>query len=87
MEVIENPTHPYVQLLIDSIPVPDPTEKWGKSTVVSIDDEEFRASAQSGCRFYPRCPHRMERCLVQRPPMYNVGGQNGTHEVACYLYE
>src|SRR6185369_12528787 len=27
-DVIENPKHPYVQLLIDSIPVPDPTYRW-----------------------------------------------------------
>ena len=27
--VIENPKHPYVQLLLDSIPVPDPSVKWG----------------------------------------------------------
>ena len=28
--VIENPKHPYVQLLLDSIPVPDPSVKWGR---------------------------------------------------------
>ena len=82
--VIENPKHPYVQLLIESIPVPDPTIKWGGETS-SLDDEQMRTSTKSGCRFYGRCSHRMERCLSAQPPMINVG-ENG-HVAACYLYE
>lgn len=27
-KVIQNPDHPYTQLLMRSIPVPDPSEKW-----------------------------------------------------------
>src|SRR5215207_2330459 len=51
--VIEDPKHPYVQLLIDSIPVPDPTIRWGSEGVLTLDDEQMRTSAKSGCRFYP----------------------------------
>jgi len=83
--VIEDPKHPYVQLLIDSIPVPDPTIRWGSEGVLTLDDEQMRTSAKSGCRFYPRCPHRMDRCLEKQPPLYAING-NG-HEAACYLYE
>jgi len=35
--VIDNPTHPYVKLLIDSIPVPDPDHKW--TEMINIPDE------------------------------------------------
>lgn len=91
MEVIENPKHPYVQLLIDSIPVPDPTIRWGGEEVLSLDDEQMRTSATSGCRFYNRCSQRMDRCLQARPPLYNVSvnGKNGVlaHQASCYLYE
>ncbi len=83
-QVIENPKHPYVQLLIDSIPVPDPTQKWNTNLVLP-SEEELRSHANSGCRFYPRCPHRAERCLLAQPPLYPVDGAN--HETACYLYE
>ncbi len=83
-QVIENPKHPYVQLLIDSIPVPDPTQKWNTNLVLP-PEEELRSKVNSGCRFYPRCPHRMDRCLVRQPPLYPVDGTN--HEAACYLYE
>lgn len=84
-QVIENPKHPYVQLLIDSIPVPDPSIRWGGESVVSLDDEQMRVNAASGCRFYNRCPHRMDRCLEKLPPLYSING-NG-HEAACYLYD
>ncbi len=84
-EVIEQPKHPYVQLLIESIPVPDPSIKWGGEEVTTLDDEQMRVNVNSGCRFYGRCPHRMDRCLVAAPPLYTVG--EAGHEAACYLYE
>ena len=83
-DVIEAPKHPYVQLLIESIPVPDPTIKWAGDTS-SIDDEQMRTSTKSGCRFYSRCPHHMDVCLTAQPSMIPVG-ENG-HEAACYLYK
>jgi len=82
--VIENPKHPYVQLLIDSIPVPDPNVKWGGEGVLTLDDEQMRVSTTSGCRFYGRCPYRMARCLEQAPPLYDLGND---HLAACYLYD
>jgi peptide/nickel transport system ATP-binding protein len=81
--VIERPKHPYVQLLIESIPVPDPDEKWGKDVDLA-GDEKMRQKANSGCRFYPRCSHRMDRCLESQPPLYSM--PEGQHEAACYLY-
>ena len=83
--VIENPKHPYVQLLLDSIPVPDPSVKWGSEDILSIDDEEMRVSVDSGCRFYPRCSQRFDRCLDLTPPPFPVGEKD--HQAACFLYE
>lgn len=83
-KVIEDPKHPYVQELIASIPVPDPNERWDTDLVLP-SEEELRASAESGCRFYPRCPHDMERCLVKQPSLYLIEGSE--HQVACYLYD
>ncbi|MEZ4640365.1 MAG: ABC transporter ATP-binding protein [Caldilineaceae bacterium] len=86
MQVIENPKHPYVQLLINSIPVPDPKVRWGGDTVAtSVDDEQMRVNVESGCRFYPRCPAHMDRCLESMPPLYQVGP--GQHEASCFLYD
>ena len=81
--VIENPKHPYAQQLIGSIPVPDPSQKWD-SAISLPDDEQMRAYAESGCRFYPRCPHHWERCLTAQPPLYPIDGES--HMAACYQY-
>ena len=84
MDVIDAPQHPYVQLLIDSVPVPDPTDKWDVNISLP-SEEEMRTAASVGCRYYPRCPHRMDRCLEEQPPLYKMDKPD--HEAACYLYE
>lgn len=83
IKIIENPKHPYVQELIGSIPVPDPTVTWD-TNVVLPDDEQLRAKVDSGCRFYPRCPQRMDRCLEKMPALRAV---DEDHLTACYLYD
>ena len=80
--VIDRPHHPYVKLLIDSVPVPDPAVKW-EGEIVFPAEEEMRGSANSGCRFYPRCDQRLDQCLQQQPPLYQV--DDADHQVACYL--
>lgn len=82
-EIIEDPRHPYVQELIESIPVPNPKIKW--DTNISLPSEEVMRMATSvGCRFYPRCSRHMDICKTAFPPMVQVGKN---HEVACYLYQ
>ncbi|MEZ4631371.1 MAG: ABC transporter ATP-binding protein [Deinococcales bacterium] len=85
-EVIDNPHHPYVQLLVDSVPQPDPDLSW--DSVIELPDEEVMRSVDAkGCRFYPRCPQKMPRCLEKQPKLYTVGQANAHHEAACYLYD
>lgn len=83
INVIDKPHHPYVQLLIDSVPEPDPDIKW-QGEINLPPEEEMRSSVHSGCRFYPRCPKRMDRCLETQPPLYQI--DNIDHEASCYLY-
>lgn len=82
--IIENPTHPYVQQLINSIPVPDPKIKWD-TNIKLPSEEEMRMQNRVGCRFYPRCPMRMDRCLEAQPPFYPIDKID--HEAACFNYE
>ena len=82
-DVIQQPKHPYTQMLISSIPLPDPDRKWEKEGVVEIKDED-KALDQRGCKFYNRCPHAMDICIESYPPTYQVGVNQGA---ACFLYE
>ena len=64
-------------------PVPDPKVKWAPLPEIA-SDETMREKVDSGCRFYPRCPKHMDRCLTAQPPAYAI---NDHHRVACYLFE
>jgi oligopeptide/dipeptide ABC transporter ATP-binding protein len=80
--VIESPKHPYTQLLIDSIPVPDPNEKWGSALA---DEQALQQEPGNviGCKFLDRCPHRMPVCMERRPELVPVGPDQ---RAACFLY-
>jgi peptide/nickel transport system ATP-binding protein len=80
--VLEHPQHPYVQLLIDSVPVPDPRQKW--RTQISLPADDGPQQSSPGCLYAARCPHRMDRCGTAVPPPYQIAA---AHHAACYLYE
>jgi len=81
-QVIKDPKHPYTQLLVDSIPWPDPNRRWGEGQLAVVDRESTGADNQ--CKFAPRCPLVIPVCRERRPPLFQV--DNG-HAVACYLYK
>lgn len=83
IKVIDEPKHPYVQLLVESVPIPDPDVKW-QGEINLPPEEEMRSSVHSGCRFYPRCKFHMDRCLVAQPPLYKIDPVD--HDASCYLY-
>ena len=81
--VVQNPSHPYTQLLIGSIPVPDPRVPWGENLApISAGDE--REVTVEGCAFAPRCPHAFERCQIDPPPHYRLGDDRA---VKCFLHD
>jgi len=84
VDVITRPRHPYVQLLIESVPKPDPNDSWPGEVELPAE-ESFRTASAKGCRFYQRCPRRMARCRIETPGMYDVGGQS--QQASCFLHE
>jgi len=82
-EVFKNPSHPYTQLLLASVPEFTLTEAGFK---VEVPDriEAAGVPPENGCKFYPRCPYRMEKCKTNDPPLYKIGEK---HLAACFLHE
>ena len=80
--VIEHPRHPYVQLLLGSIPVPDPHQRWSTDVKIPSEEEQLQDSLE-GCPFYSRCAFHMDRCRDKRPSLYEV--EAAGHQAACYL--
>ncbi len=80
-EVIQERNHPYTQLLVDSVPQPDPKTPWGSQTSSGVVSEG--GAVLDGCKFADRCPVVMDMCHRQAPPLF----QSRPHIVArCFLY-
>ena len=79
--VITDPQHPYTQLLVSSIPWPDPNRRWGRAEEV-IKGKALGVET-TGCKFVPRCPYVTGMCRKDRPPLYQT---KDSRAVACYLY-
>jgi oligopeptide/dipeptide ABC transporter ATP-binding protein len=75
------PMHPYTQALIDAIPHADGAGHLPVALTGEIPDP---ARPPSGCRFHPRCPHVMDRCVTDVPELVTKGGGR---RVACWLHE
>ena len=84
--VVQEPEHPYTQLLIGSIPMPDPDQKWQRGLEVVAPSADRTAETMSidyaGCQFADRCPHAMEICK-EAPPLYQT---SSNRVVSCHLY-
>src|SRR5438067_2254410 len=76
----DQPAHPYTQLLLSAAPDADRAE----APVLSTGGAPPSLLAPpSGCRFHPRCPHAMDVCRLQVPPMVTVAPG---HVAACWLH-
>ncbi|NDV21732.1 ABC transporter ATP-binding protein [Desulfovibrio sp. JC022] len=80
-ELYHNPQHPYTQILLDAVPVPDPELQ--KEDVIISDDMPSPISPPTGCPFHPRCPKAMDVCSQDQPELKET--TNG-HKVSCHLY-
>ena len=79
--VVRQPKHPYTQLLVGSIPSPNPRHRWARRVVA---DASQPSGLNSSCRFVARCPFAMEKCGKHHPPLFHPDEHR---VVACYLHE
>ncbi len=73
--------HPYTQGLLHSIPSLA-TKKQRLEPITGVVPDPL--DAPPGCPFNPRCPHVMEVCTKEMPPLITVGPE---HKAACWLYK
>jgi peptide/nickel transport system ATP-binding protein len=78
------PAHPYTRLLLDSIPVPDPSVT---PPLPGVGGEPpsavfVRGREPRGCRFAARCPRATEVCTNVEPTLAPTGRED--HVVACH---
>ncbi len=78
--VAKAPKHPYTQALFSAALPSHPDEK--REEVVVTGEVPSPLAPPSGCRFHPRCPHAMARCVSEEPALLPETGRL----VACHLY-
>ena len=78
-QVIKDPKHPYTQLLVESIPQPDPKRRWDEYNIGAVGE----ARQSHGCKFADRCPAVMDECWTTVPDLYMLGE---TRAASCFLY-
>jgi peptide/nickel transport system ATP-binding protein len=85
--VIQQPKHPYTQLLLRAAPDPDRELQRGQQSSASLPDTRGEPPSlinpPTGCRFHPRCPFAMPVCREQVPPRTELDAGHWTH---CFLY-
>ena len=79
-ELYSNPLHPYTYGLMNSFPTLVGPLK--RSDGIPGRPPDLSKQIE-GCRFYERCPKRMDICKTKHPVLNDIG--NG-HKVACWLY-
>ncbi|MBI1742460.1 ABC transporter ATP-binding protein [Candidatus Acetothermia bacterium] len=80
-DIFHDPLHPYTQGLMESIPALTKKKDRLKPIKGVVPDPY---NLPKGCPFEPRCPHAMDICREQMPPLKDY---KPNHKAACWLYE
>lgn len=81
-ELFEEALHPYTQMLLSSVPVPDPKIARSKKKVELKGEPPSPINPAKGCRFFSRCPQATSKCKEEPKLLEVIKG----HYVACHLY-
>jgi peptide/nickel transport system ATP-binding protein len=78
-DLYARPAHPYTNVLLDSIPEPDPEADHSVGKI--IGEPPSPVAPPSGCRFHPRCADATDICSQEEPQLRPMGDG---HFVACH---
>jgi oligopeptide/dipeptide ABC transporter ATP-binding protein len=80
-ELYDNPLHPYTNVLLSAVPIPDPDVEAGRAHEIVKGEVPSPINPPSGCVFHPRCTMATERCSQEIPEFREV---KAGHWVACW---
>ena len=82
--LFERPRHPYTELLLEALPVADPTRRRGRRTEVR-GEIPYLGNQPKGCPFHTRCRYAQDRCRTEAPALRPINGP--ARLAACHFAE
>ena len=79
-DVYHHPRHPYTRALINAVPVPDPSRKRDRASMLLQGDPPSPLDPPAGCAFHPRCPFAQDKCKQSVPMLESIEDRR---HVAC----
>ena len=70
-DVLENPRHPYTDILLSSVPVSDPDERGSEKPKFFGEPGDVPENPLA-CRLAPRCPKAVKECFCTTPALKEV---------------
>jgi oligopeptide/dipeptide ABC transporter ATP-binding protein len=77
------PRHPYTQLLLRSVPVPDPKAEAERRQLAQATEATNPQATAGGCPFSARCPRAQFPLCAEKEP--TLTAQSADHAVACHF--
>jgi peptide/nickel transport system ATP-binding protein len=81
-DVLQQPKHPYTQLLVSA--VPDPRAELGLADARDVGEPPKVVNPKPGCRFRPRCPLAVAECETVTPELRKLADGR---RVACHVVD
>ncbi|HOX31579.1 MAG TPA: ABC transporter ATP-binding protein [Spirochaetales bacterium] len=79
-ELYRNPAHPYTELLLSAIPIPDPRVEAGREAPGQVPEMASPLEPREGCSFSGRCAYAGEGCATRGGELFEL---SPGHYVAC----
>ncbi len=83
-ELYEDPLHPYTQILLSAVPVPDPELERTRERIEVKGELPSPIDPPSGCVFRTRCPFATDICSKEVPAFLEP---KPGHFVACHMQD
>ncbi|WP_375598466.1 ABC transporter ATP-binding protein [Devosia sp. Naph2] len=82
--LFERPRHPYTEMLLEALPIADPTRRKGRRAELK-GEIPYLGNRPQGCPFHTRCKYAADRCRSEKPALRPI---NGTAQLAaCHFAE
>jgi oligopeptide/dipeptide ABC transporter, ATP-binding protein, C-terminal domain len=82
--LFERPRHPYTEMLLEALPIADPTRRKGRSKELK-GEIPYLGNRPRGCPFHTRCKYAQDICRSEKPALRSINGS--AQMAACHFAE